>query len=149
MNTKISQIQITSKLPGYLFLLANITNINDKIFLSCSNGEYEFFNSILKEIGIQAQPFYGNFTDDMGLFILDNIQQLNTIKPAKNEQSCHIIYIKNEIISEHSKEKVKLFLIQHPQYIIILDTELTVSIKRFSVNMNKANQHYEKIKDIG
>lgn len=145
MNSKISQIQITSKLPGYLFLLANITNIDDKIFLSCSKEDYLFTNSMLKEIGIHTQPYSGT---NIALIILDNLQTLNTIPLTKNRQICHIVYIKNETLSEYYENEMELFLIQHPQYIIIVNTKLAVSNKFFDIYLNKTNRYFDKIQSI-
>lgn len=148
MNSKISQVQTTSKLPGYLFLLSNITNINDEILLSCPEEDYEFANSMLNEIGIQAQPFSGKFAEDIVLFILDSVQQLKNINPAQYQQLCNIIFIKTETLNEDSEEKIKLFLVQYPQYIIIFNTILTVSNKCFCIYFNNANKYYEKFKNI-
>lgn len=148
MNSKISQIQTTSKFPGYLFLLSNITNINDKILLSCPEKDFEFAKSMLKEIGIQAEPFNGKFAEDIVLFLLDNVQQLKNINLAKNQQLCNIIYVETETLNEDSEEKIKLFLVQYPQCIIILNTKLAVSNKCFRIYFHNTSKYYGKIKNI-
>lgn len=145
MNSKISQIKITSKLPGYLFVLANITNIDEKIFLSCPKEDYLFTNSMLKEIGIHAQHFSGT---NIALLILDNLQILNTITYTKNKQICYIVYIENETISAYYKKEMEIFLIQHPQCIIIINTKLTVTNKSFDIYLNKSNRYFDKIQNI-
>lgn len=146
MYLEIKQIEIISKLPGYLFGLIGITDIHEKIFLSCSKEDYESISSMLNLIGVQACSITSPITDDnkKSLHIVENLHELN-ILPAKNDYECSIVYVQNGGLNEASNKKIKLFLMKHPHYIVIVNTKLEVSQKQFYININQNNRYFERL----
>lgn len=146
MHSQIKQIETIAKLPGYLFVLTVIADINEKIFLSCPKDDYEFISSMLNLIGLRAYSLKkDNTNEDKLLFMLNNLCELDNIIPAEGKQQCFIIYVNNGTFSRDDLNKAEHFLREYPQCIIITNIALAVSTKRFCININQNNQYYEKL----
>lgn len=100
---------------------------------------------MLNLIGIQVYSLTAEFAiGNISLFILNNLQELNSTIYAENNHHCCIVYL-NNIISNEENKMVEEFLVKYPQYIIITNIELTISKKHFYISMHQNNRYYEKI----
>lgn len=146
MCAHIKQIEIITKLPGYLFVLAGIADIHETIFLSCPKEDYTFISSMLNQIGLQGHCLTKEIAVERKyLFIIDNHCKLNTFGFLKNSHLCSIIYVNGGTFGEKADKRVKYFLMQHPDCIIVSNIEMTVSEKHFYIYINQNHSHYEKI----
>ena len=147
MHTQIQKIEITAKVPGYLFALTCIKDINEKIFLNCSAKDYKFINSMLNQIGLQGDSLEKEPTTERKvLFVLQNLNELNAIALSKDTDICLIIYLTNETYIEDSDKIAIHFLMQYPNCIIVKNIEMTVSQKHFFIYVDSNHKYYTKLK---
>lgn len=145
MYSQIEQIKTTTKLPGYLFVLTGITDINEKIFLGCHKEDYEFTNSMLNVVGLEVLCLKEPPCKSKALFILNELHELNSTIQMENYYQCSVIYVKNTVFGQNPLKKVRCFLAEHPQGIIVINENSTVSKKQFCISINQKNRYYDRL----
>lgn len=146
MFLKIKKIETASKLPGYLFVLAGITDIGDEVFLSCTKERYEFTSSMMNLIGIQVHPLTKKVAvPGKTLFLLKSISESNYLITVLNNSRCRIAYVEVNSVDNDLEKKIRHFLTSNTQCILIVNESLTVSKKYFSIYIDPGNMNYIKL----
>lgn len=147
MNPETAIFQVTSKLPGYLFVLTSITNIGDKIYLNCSSDCFCFTVAMLREVGIQIDTSHDSNRKYHNLLIIDSPINFEKICMSLKETECSIIYIKETNADGKISANMPEFVIRYPHCIIIVDNVVNPLKNNFSILINTDNAFYSKIKN--
>lgn len=139
--------QITSKLPGYLFVLTGITNIGDKVHLNCSQHCFCFTAAMLREVGLQIDTSHVSNRNSPYLFMMDSSIQLEKLNKFLKKTNCFVIYIKESIDDSKILESASLFVIHYPHFIIVVDNEISPFKNKFSILINPDSPFYSRIEN--
>ena len=146
MRTEIKQLRISSKLPGYLYVLSCITAIDEKIILECPTMDYEYICSMLNFIGIKIASSVEKCTEKHKCLYVHANNKIIADTIFKDILSqCVIIDINKKDAEGKTQQFLDKFLLRHPDSIVVINIESGVSTKYFFIKINTRNKYYEKI----
>lgn len=152
MCSRVKIIKASSKLPGFLFVLAITTNINDTIYVCCNKNDFMVNKTLLKSIGLYAEQFFklNEITEYNAktLFILNNPFELNSLIPESNISFANIsfIHLLNINSYESLKKEAYRLIEQYPNCIITADISISTKEKAFYIAIKITNSLLEKLK---
>lgn len=139
--------QITSKLPGYLFVLTGITDIGDKVHLNCSSDCFCFTAAMLKEVGIWIDTSHILNRNSPYLFMMDASMQLEKLNKFLKRTNCSVIYIKESDACNNILENASTFVARYPHCIIVVDNAISPFKNKLSILMNSDSSFYSRIEN--
>lgn len=147
MNDIIYFIQLSAKLPGYLFILANLTNPSDTIHLNCTEEKRTFISSMLPQIGLSVQPcmqYQEGQTQKQ--IILSVCEELQDIREIKTCDAIKILLLPYQTPIQQFEHCAINILSRYPNYIIIDELQDLADSKTFSVALSKESYYYAQLK---
>lgn len=152
MCSMVKMIKASSKLPGFLFVLAITTNINDTIYVCCDKNDFMINKTLLKSIGLYAEQFIkpNEITEYNAktLFILNNPFELNSIIPERNISFANISFIHLLNINSYKSliKEANRLIEQYPNCIITADISRSTKENEFYIAIKSTNSLLEKLK---
>lgn len=141
-------IKVTSKLSGYLFVLCNITHINDKISLySHSNKkELKFTKMMLDSIGLHVR-IKNNLRElcqppEISLILINSCNELKTLELPYDSPQCFVTYIADVDCHSNLVSDVERFMMQYPNCIVIANAAMDIVKKNFYIAINPKNPYF-------
>lgn len=151
MSSKVEIIKASTKLPGYLFVLANITKINELIDLYCTNDNIKIPKILLASIGVYTQRTksskYIITSNKTTLIILNTIEEINCLTLLdNNDLGSTLLYVSNINSYQDFKIQANELIAQYPSCILTANISMTAKKKEFYIVINNTNTFYKKIK---
>lgn len=147
MNNSIDFLHLSSKLPGYLFVLANLTNPGDVVHLNCPEEKNAFLSSMLAQIGLSVQSCTHD-TDENALkpIIIHVYEDLQDIWQNKSNDATEILLLPYQIPIQQFEHCAMDILHRYPNYIIIDELQDQAESKTFAVALSKESHFYAQMK---
>lgn len=147
MNNAVDFICLSSKLPGYLFILANLTNPGDAVCLYCSEEKKAFISSMLAQIGLSVQSCIcdagGHSLQPIILHIYEYFQD---IKQNKSNDITEILLLPYQFPIQKFEHCAMTFLDRNPNQIIINELQDLAESKTFTVALSKKSHFYTQLR---
>lgn len=149
MNNTIDFVRISSKIPGYLFILAHLTTPGDVIYLNCPGEKRNFITSMLAQIGISAQSCMHYTKDNVQeLIILSVFEKLEEIRQHESNHATEILLLPYQFPVQQFEHCAIGILSQNPNAIIIDELQYTAANKTFAVALSKGGDLYARLKQL-
>lgn len=147
MNNTIDFMHLSAKVPGYLFILANLTNPGDAIQLNCPGEKRDFISSMLGQIGLNVQSCM-YYPEEIApeSYVLSVCEDLQYIKQNKANATTEVLLLPYQLPIQQFKHCAKDILPRHPNQIIIDELQDLTERKTFSVALSKESHFYARLK---
>lgn len=147
MNNTIDFIHISAKIPGYLFILAKLTDPGDVIFLNCPWEKRGFISSMLALIGLRVQSrMHCPEETRQESIILSVYEDLPEIRQTKSNNATEIVLLPYQLPIQQFEHYAMGVLSQNPYKIIIDEVQDLTDSKTFSIALSKESQFYARLK---
>lgn len=140
-------MHLSAKIPGYLFILANLTNPGDVIQLNCPGEKREFISSMLGKIGLNVQScVYYPVEIAPESFVLSVYEDMQDIKQNKSIIATEILLLPYQLPMQQFEHCAMSILPRYPNQIIIDELQDQAERKIFSVALSKESHFYARLK---
>lgn len=147
MNNTIDFIHLSAKIPGYLFILAILTDPGDVIFLNCPGEKRGFISSMLAQIGLGVQSCMHNPEENaQESIILSVYEDLQEIRQNKSNDVTEILLLPYQLPIQQFEHYAMDILSRNPNEIIIDEVQDLADSKTFSVALSKESHFYARLK---
>lgn len=139
MSNNIELLQMSAKLPGYLFVLSKITDIDETICLCCRTEQKGFYQSMLALIGLHVWPKVRapseNIIPHCALIVCDVIEDLECIRKIDIEDFILVILLPEQMPHDrdHLLEITRQYLLSSHKWIMISEKVSSVQKKFFAL----------------
>lgn len=137
MDNNIELLQMSAKLPGYLFVLSKIADIDETIYLCCRADQKGFYKSMLALIGLNVQPVTlasdRNFILRFALIVCDAIEDLECIREIDIEDITLVILLPEQSFygRDHLVEITRQYISSRHKWVMISEKVSPVQKKFF------------------
>lgn len=150
MNKNVEILELSAKLPGYLFILANATDIGETVSLYCQPTQQGFYRSMLELIGLNvelgASISSGTAWSKYIFIICDDTGDLEHIKKVDAEDALLFILLPERISRERLDRLVEQYLHKHYKWIVITEIYNCVHKKTFYTAFSTQSNTLKKLK---
>lgn len=147
MNNTIDFMHLSAKIPGYLFILANLTNPGDVIHLNCPEEKRGFISSMLAQIGLRVQScMHYPEENAQESIILSVYEDLQEIRRNKSNDATEILLLPYQLPIQQFEHCAMGMLPRNPNEIIIDELQDLAESKTFSVALSKESHFYTRLK---
>lgn len=145
MNDTILFFHLSAKLPGYLFILAIITNPGNIIYLDCSEEKRPVISSMLKQIGLNAQSCLNYLDVQIQKPIILSVYEEPYNITQMGYDAIRIILLPYQYPMKQFEHYAIEILSQYPNHIIINELQDLSDCKTFSVALSKGSSYYDQL----
>lgn len=137
MNEKVEQISLCATLPGYLFVLANLSNIGDTLSLSCPDTSVDHYSGMLSFIGLKVAKGQEERQPHYKLCVCKNFKDADSFLAKEDSGVIAIFLFLQGVFSESFSNYADKILPGHTNLILVAELSQSVKKKEFCVALSK------------
>lgn len=146
MNEKVEQLQLCATLPGYLFVLANLSSIGDTVSLFCPKASVDYYTGMINFIGLKVANDQNEERPQYKLCVCANFQDADRFLIAEDSSIIPILLFPPKVVPEDLSSYADRILPYRANIIIVAELSQTVRQKEFYVALSKENRCFSQLK---
>lgn len=146
MNSSIEILYLTAKLPGYLYILANLTNVGDTVGFNCPESQTAYVSAMLAKLGLSAQAnsFFQKGQLPKGI-VLRVFDRLNASE-EREDNYISILQFPYQFPLQQFKQCAEDILFRNPDYFIVDELQDLADCKSFAIAFLRGYHNSELLK---
>lgn len=146
MNEKVEQIRLCATLPGYLFVLANLSNIGDTLSLSCPKTSVDYYTGMLRFIGLEVAKDQKEKQTQYKLYVCTNFQDADSFSIEDGSSIITILLFPKGVFPESFSQYACKILPGRTDLILVAELSQTVKRKEFCVALSRESGYFTRLK---
>lgn len=146
MNEKVEQLQLTAKLPEYLYVLTNLSNIGDSLALFCPKAFVDHYTGMLRFIGLEVAKDWKEKQPQYKLCVCTDFQDVDKFLITGDSDIVSILLFSQNMFSEYFSDYADRLLPYHTNLILVTELFQAIKRKEFCVALSKESNFFSQLK---